>query len=122
MERKLKNIYAVSLTLILILALIYVSSITNIPDTLVLMEGEELRLKTFFGINIESEVSNKPEVIEVSANENMKNTKVSYELSLFGVKLKEINAYVIEQREVVPLRKFNWLKALYKWRFSCWYV
>lgn len=109
MRKFLKKIYAIFLLTILTIALIYVSNITNLPDKLVLLEGEELKLKTAFGINIESQASSKPQFIEVSTDE--KNTsspyKINYEISLFGVKLKELNAFVIEQTEVVPLRKLN---------------
>ena len=110
MKRLLKKKYVVILLTTLIIALIYVSNITNLPNRLVLLEGEELNLKTFFGINIESQASSKPEFVTVSADtKNAKSPyKVNYEVSLFGIKIKEINAYVVEQAKVVPLRKFDW--------------
>ena len=121
MKRLLKKVHVIFILAILLLALIYVSNITCLPDRVILLEGEKLNLKTFFGINIESQASSNPEFITASADTNNTGNsyKVNYEISLFGVRLKEINAYVIEKTEVVPLRGFNRFKTLYKWRFSC---
>ncbi len=109
MKKFLKKVYIILLLTVLIITLIYVSNITNLPDRLILLEGEELKLKTAFGINIESQTSSKPQFILVSTDEknSVSPYKINYEISLFGIKLKELNAFVIEQTEVVPLREFN---------------
>ncbi len=46
MKKKISKIYIILFLLCLTIVLIYVSNIANMPDSLILFEGEELNLRT----------------------------------------------------------------------------
>ncbi|MDE5830703.1 MAG: PDZ domain-containing protein, partial [Clostridia bacterium] len=100
--------------LLLTISLIYVSDITNLPDNVILFEGEPLNLKTVLGVSIKTAFSSNPnieriennETITVSANASGDTNytgNLNLEVSLIGFKIKEINVDIIENVEVVPL-------------------
>lgn len=110
----MKKAYIYILLLLLTVSLIYVSDITNLPDNVVLFEGEVLNLKTVLGVDVKTRFSSNPNIeriennqtITVSANasENGDYTgNLNLEVSFLGVKVKEINVDIIENIEVVPL-------------------
>lgn len=112
----MKNSQKIFITLILIMlvvALIYISNITNLPENIVLFEGEPLNLKTIVGIKVDTTFSSNPNIekiennktITVSANAtNEKQVgKLGLKVSLFGIKVKDINVDIIENAEVMPL-------------------
>lgn len=113
MKKYLKRMYIAFLLVFLVIALIYVSNITNLPDNIILFEGETLNLRTIFGVNIETSFSSNPnierienyETITVSANaEDTDYTgKLNLKVSLLGFKVKDINVDIIKNAEVVPL-------------------
>ena len=113
MKRVFNKLYVIILLIVLTIALIYVSDITNLPDNVILFEGEALNLKTVIGVDVKTAFSSNPnieriennETITVSANaadENYTGT-LNLEVSVLGIKVKEINAYIIENVEAVPL-------------------
>ncbi|MCI8621773.1 MAG: PDZ domain-containing protein [Clostridia bacterium] len=113
MNKHLKRtIIALSL-LFLLTALIYISNITNLPENVILFEGEALDLKTLLGINIETEYSSNPNIekieegktitVSADAKETSHTGNLNLKVSLLGVKVKEINVDIIENVEVVPL-------------------
>ena len=92
------------LIIVLLILLIYVSNITNIPDSILLFKGEKFNVKTALGIKINENADKK--IIQTSADidtENFvekKTLSVSF-LNIFNIKEIEINE--IPQAEVVPL-------------------
>ena len=92
------------LIIVLLILLIYVSNITNIPDSILLFKGENFNVKTALGIKINENTDKK--IIQTSADidtENFvekKTLSVSF-LNIFNIKEIEINE--IPQAEVVPL-------------------
>lgn len=101
----------ICLIVFLIIVLVYVCNITNIPNKIILFEGETLNLKTIFGIFKTSE-----KVIPTSLNTNgtniLKEEKVK--LSLFNIfNLKNIDVTTIENTKVIPLRKYGRVKTLF---------
>ena len=94
----------VILIIVLLILLIYVSNITNIPDSILLFKGENFNVKTALGIKINENTDKK--IIQTSADidtENFvekKTLSVSF-LNIFNIKEIEINE--IPQAEVVPL-------------------
>lgn len=120
MKSNLKKVYVGIVLFILTVSLIYISNITNLPDNIILFEGEALNLKTTLGIDIKTAFSSNPnieklenkETVTVSANaENTSQTgNLNLEVSLLGIKLKEINVDIIENIEVVPLGNLIGLK------------
>ena len=103
MKKTLKKIIALS---IIITIYIYVLVITNYPDSLIIMEGESINLKTILGININ--LLNGSEVIEVSSNNSQTTVNESgtkkINVSLFNnISLKNIDVDVIPKTKVIPL-------------------
>ena len=112
---KLKNIF---LILFLIIALIYITNITAIPNNIVLFEGEDLHLGTIFGI-----VQKQKPIITVNSNNEESNIVAEEEitLSLFNIiALKSVKVTTIDNTKVIPLRKYSRIKTIFKWRFSNW--
>lgn len=110
----MKKAYICILLLLLTVSLIYVSDITNLPDNVVLFEGEVLNLKTVLGVDVKTRFSSNPNIeriennqtITVSANASQDSDytgNLNLEVSFLGVKVKEINVDIIENIEVVPL-------------------
>lgn len=114
MKEVLKKIYIGTFIFFLLIVLTYISDITNIPENIILFEGESLNLKTVLGVDVKTTFSSNPNIekiennktVTVSANaeSNTNNTgKLKLDVSLLGFKLKEINVDIIENAEVVPL-------------------
>lgn len=102
----IKKIFIVSF---LILILIYVTNITSIPDSIVLFQGENLKLNTVFGLNLENKDNSNSsfETVQTSttiSSDTSKIGKIDYKLNLFGgIPLKDITVNVIPKTSVVPL-------------------
>lgn len=102
----------------------YMLAIENIPDKLVIFEGENISLKTLYGLNIESK---NMETIETSSTSNSKISgevgKQTLEVSLFdNIPLKDIEVNVLERAKVIPVRKYSRSEIIYKWSISSWNV
>ena len=113
----LKKISIFCILIILSISLVYVCDITNLPDNIIIFEGETLSLNTIFGVDIETESTTNPNIEKI---ENHKTLTVSAEaqdltevdctgtinlnVKLLGTKVKEISVNVIESTEVVPIR------------------
>lgn len=105
MKRTIKLLFIISF---LLLILVYVSNITNLPDKIILFQGEKCSLRIIPGLQIEA--------VEASSSSTTENTnytlenginkvgKLQYKLNLFGsIPLKDINVSVIPKTYVVPL-------------------
>lgn len=113
MKEILKKFYIVSILLLLFIALIYVSDITNLPDNIILFEGETLNLKTVLGVNIKTSFSSNPNIERIENNETITVSagaidddytgNLNLEVSVLGFKVKEINVDIIENTQVIPL-------------------
>ncbi len=107
-----KKIFITILISFLLILLTYVSDLTNIPDSIILFEGEELKLNTIYGVSIQTlEASSlnidgfeSKNTIETSI-ETYSNSEsvVNVGINLFGIQVKEVSVSVIEDIEVVPL-------------------
>lgn len=106
----------------LLISLIYISNITNIPDSIILFKEEELNINTIFGMSLNTlEVSNNTyeilneEIIQTSTN-NYKETeeKINLGVNLFGIQVKEVSVNIIDDIEVVPLGKLVGMKLYIK--------
>lgn len=113
MKRFSKNFYISIILIFLTVALIYVSDITNLPENIILFEGEALNLRTIMGVTIDTAFSSNPNVERIENNKTVTVSsnavgsdytgKLNLEVSLLGFKVKEINVDIIENAEVVPL-------------------
>ena len=106
----MKKIKIYLLLIIAIIALIYASNITAIPDSIILFQGEKMQLNTVLGIQIKERNSQNEEIVEASSSLNEKNIisektgEVELELSLLGsIPLKEVSVNVIPKTTVIPV-------------------
>ena len=102
-----KNYKQFILIFILLITLAYVTNIMFIPNSLILFENEELKIKSIWGIQVE-------ETVEVGSNISksaVSNSKTkSYNLSLFGFNLKTIKTDIFPKTKVVPVGNLVGLK------------
>lgn len=113
MKEILKKVYIAIILILLLTSLIYISDITNLPDNIILFEGETLNLKTVLGVNIKTAFSSNPNIERIENNETITVSagaidddytgNLSLEVSVLGFKVKEINVDIIENTEVIPL-------------------
>ena len=93
------------LILILLIILAYVTNITSIPDSVILFQGESLKLGTIFGIYI-NETSDNYETVQASSTieSSKKVEKKNVKISLFNlVDIKNIEVNTIPKTTVIPL-------------------
>lgn len=116
MKKTIKNTGVAIMVLSLLIALIYISNITNLPSNVILFEGETLKLNTIFGVNIETEFTSNPNIERIENNETLTvaadaediedldcTGTINLSVKLLGAKVKEINVNVIENVEVIPI-------------------
>ena len=96
----MKKMKIVITILFLLIIYMYISNITLIPKQIVLLGGENYRIRTLFGI----------EAIQTSAvvSENENTSQVN--LNMFGNTVKQINVTRLENIEVIPVGKIIGLK------------
>lgn len=107
-----KKIFISILISILVIALIYVSDITNIPENIILFKEEELNINTVFGISLSAKEVSSEDIIEIKNGNIVQASTQTYNnneetinvgINLFGIQVKEVSVNVIEDIEVVPL-------------------
>lgn len=96
----MKKMKIVITILFLLIIYMYISNVTLIPKQIVLLEGENYKIRTLFGID----------VIQTSAvvSENGNTSQVN--LNMFGNTVKQINVTRLENVEVIPVGKIIGLK------------
>ena len=100
--------------LILFIVYIYVCNISMLPNNIILMQGEVLKLNTIPGINVKSSST-----VEASSNLNnriMENSgKIDLNLNLLNLfPIKDVTINVIPKTKVVPLGKAIGMKLYTK--------
>ena len=98
----MKKFLKLLLVLFLLLIYMYVLVWQNLPDELVLFEGEKVNLKTILGINISENV----ETLQASSNDIGQQDetvrKTNLEVSLFNdLLVKEINVDILEKATIL---------------------
>ena len=102
---------------LLIIFHIYVCNITNIPNNIILFQGEELKIDTVFGLQLNADSKYKSEQVSASIGNGIpENTgKSYYKLSLFNtVPIKDIEVDVIPQTKIIPVGKIIGIKLYTK--------
>ena len=98
----MKRNFLLALVAILIVVLTYISSFYNIPDSVILLEGENLNLKTLFGVKT---ICVSGDTVESN------NRKMNIEVSFIGnIPIKNVDVSIIPNVKVVPLGKVVGLK------------
>lgn len=114
MKKILKKSIIVS---IFIIIYIYALVITNLPDTLIVFEGENIAFNTIFGIDIKLK-NNQYEAMLTSSNVgetsfNQEGT-VTLTASLFDFNIKDIDVNVIDKTTVIPVGELVGIKLYTK--------
>ena len=99
-----KFLMKILLVFFLLIIYSYILAITNLPDNLVLFEGETISMKTLLGLNIKI----NDETIETLSNNNQSLTqqsgKATLEVSLFdNINIKNVNVDVLPRTKVIPV-------------------
>lgn len=105
----IKKIFIISFLLLL---LIYVTNITQIPEKIVVLDGESLKLPMAFGLKIEKPEESEAILTATSLEKEITKIKTSnYQLKLFGrIPIKDVSVNVIPKTYVVPLGNIVGLK------------
>lgn len=99
-----KRYFFIILFLFIILA--YITNITQIPNSIILLNGETAQIKTLFGVNLKTQPK---DVIETWQGQNVENQKV--QVNLFGtINVKEVSVTTLPQVKVIPVGKLIGLK------------
>ena len=102
----MKNIKKFATVLLLIIIYAYVINITNIPNSIILFQGENLSLKTRLGITVETKREYLAMQASTSLNEEVskESGKTKISLNLFGnIPVKDIDVSVLPKTTVVPV-------------------
>jgi len=91
--------------LVLTIMLLYISNISQIPKRIVLLEGEEIKIKKLYGLNLSYTSDSK----EVWKNQVTENKKVDVKL-LGNIKVKEVSVTVYPKVKVIPTGNLIGLK------------
>lgn len=101
MKRTIGKIFII---LALIIIYIYTLVISNIPDSIIIFEGESINIKTFVGI--ETNVKGEDQTIETSAtnSKTINSTgKATMQVSLFSNIIKDVDVDVLPRTKVIPV-------------------
>ena len=106
----LKKIRSILLILFFLIIYIYVCNITMLPSNIIVFQGEEVNLKTIYGLQIRSKngAFGSYNAMQTSTNLSKKVSDnigtVNLSLDLFGtIPIKEIDVNVIPRTTVIPL-------------------
>lgn len=114
----MKKILKISLIFTLLAIIyVYVLAITNLPDTLILFEGENIKINKVYGLNIDLK-ENTYETALTSSNVGktsfFKEGKAILTASLFDFPIKDIEVNVIEKTTVIPVGEVIGIKMYTK--------
>lgn len=100
-----KTITKLLLVFFLILIYMYTLAIENIPNNLVIFEGENITLKTLLGMQIKLDDETMETVSNANANAvNQKIGKAKLQVNLFdNITLKDVNVDVLPKSKVIPV-------------------
>lgn len=107
-----KTILKLLLVFFLMLIYAYTLSVENIPDNLVIFEGENITMKTLLGINIKVNSETMETVSNYNTNSiNQKSGKATLEVSLFdSISLKDVKVDVLPKTKVIPVGRIAGVK------------
>ena len=110
----MKKIKKILIVITLILIYIYVCNISMLPNNIILMQGEVLKLNTVLGVNVKNAKT-------VAASSNLNNSifeetgKMNLELNLFNLfSVKDVTVNVIPKTTIIPLGKAIGMKMYTK--------
>ncbi len=99
-----KTIKKLLLVFFLILIYSYILAIENVPEKLVIFEGENITIPTLLGLNIKSKSGETIATVSNNKNATKKTQKTTLQLSLFdNINLKSVNVDVLPKTKVIPV-------------------
>ena len=107
----MKTLKKIVIILLLLIVYIYVCYFSFLPSSYILIQGEELKLQTLWGINLsEKQEGQNQETIQTVSNINQTRVnqigKIDFSLSLFNLfHIKDLNVNVIPKTTVIPVGK-----------------
>lgn len=112
--KKAKKIILVSVELILLVVLAYVTNIVNTPSKLIVFKGENFEYNGMLGLEAKSvNSSSNKKIVETYSTEKDDSKLVdtseegesTFSINMFGIKVKEVNVKVIDKTTVIPIGK-----------------
>lgn len=119
MKKKITKLF---LVFFLMVIYAYTLAIENLPDNLVIFEGENILLKTLLGMQIDTKT------LETASNTNQntinpKIGKANVKVSFFNqIPLKDVKVDILPKTKVIPCRKYCRSKIIYEWSISSRHV
>lgn len=108
-KKKLK-IKPILLILFFLTIYVYICNITLLPNNIIIFQGEELNLKTIYGLKVNHKNSNISNYKAMQTSTNLSEKvgenigTINLSLDLFGtIPLKEIDVNVLPRTKVIPL-------------------
>lgn len=100
-----KTITKLLLVFFLMVIYAYTLSIENIPDNLVIFEGENIAMRTLLGINVKVNSETMETASSSNSNTvNQKSGKATMQVSLFdNISLKNVNVDILPRTTVIPV-------------------
>ncbi len=102
-----KNIKKLQVIVLLSILLAYVTNISTIPENIIILKNENIRIRTVAGLKITESIPVSTNMAEMAQR---KTETKEYNVSLLGINLKKIKANVINQTKVIPLGNIIGLK------------
>lgn len=103
----MKKIKIFSLLSFLLIALVYTSNLMSIPDKVILIDGEELKLNTIAGITVNKKENETYDAMQTVATIGEKLDvlkQVDYQVSLLDrIPIKTVEANIIPKTTVIPI-------------------
>lgn len=110
MKKKIAKLF---LVFFLMVIYAYTLAIENLPDNLVIFEGENIFFKTLLGMQIDT----KTLETVANTNQNTVNSKVgkaNIKVSFFNqIPLKNVSVDILPKTKVIPCRKYCRSKIIY---------
>lgn len=115
MKRNQKKLIIAFILCILIFIYSYICAIDAIPENTILFKGENLKVKTLFGMTLKTEKEGYESVLTSSSIEHSENDNAlgttNVQVKLFNkLTVKEVSVSVIERTKVVPVGQVSGLK------------
>ena len=115
MKKTRKILLITFLLIIMCIIYVYICAIDAIPTNTILFQGEELNIRTIFGITLKEEnKENQTVLTSTTLDENGKSEKIgtkTVEVKLFDkFTVKEVGVSIIERTTVIPVGQIAGLK------------
>ena len=114
MKKNHKKLLIAFILCLLISIYVYICAIDAIPENTILFQGEELNIKTIFGISLKAKNKEYDSVLTSTTTENQQQDNLgttNLQVQLFNkITVKEVSVSVIERTKVVPVGQIAGLK------------